>query len=67
MSLLIVITSAFVGLVVAVVAYLASATNMEPLLYVSIAVQFFVNWLVTVWNVTILTTLYSYFGQGQEV
>lgn len=67
LSLLIVLTAICIALVLAAVTYVISQANLEPLLYVSIALQFFLNWVLTVWNVTVLTTLYAFFAQGQQV
>lgn len=67
LAILIFLTAIAIALALGAVTFAVSMANIEPLLYVSIAVQFFLNWVLTVWNVTVLTTLYSYFAQGQAV
>ena len=51
---------------VGVPAYLIAQSPSEPLLYVMIAVQLVINWLATVWTVTMLTSLYGYFAERRN-
>lgn len=54
------------ALVVAVPAYFVGQLQNAALLYVIIAVQLLLNWLATVWTVTMLTSLYGYFAEGRN-
>ena len=66
LAFLIFLTALIAGLIVAGIVYLIAQTGSQPLLFVSIAVQLFLNWLGTIWNVTILTSLYGFFAEKRD-
>jgi hypothetical protein len=41
--------------------------GVGPGLYAVLAIQLILNWLTTIWGVTLLTSLYGYFAEGRDV
>ncbi|MFN0194818.1 MAG: hypothetical protein ACKVP5_23050 [Aestuariivirga sp.] len=41
--------------------------GVGPGLYAILAIQLILNWLTTIWGVTLLTSLYGYFAEGRDV
>jgi hypothetical protein len=41
--------------------------GVGPGLYAILAIQLLLNWLTTIWGVTLLTSLYGYFAEGRDV
>ncbi len=54
------------GVVVFLMTFVASRSSGEALLSIVVAVQFFVNWVASIFGVTMLTSLYGYFIEGRE-
>jgi hypothetical protein len=46
--------------------YVLFSTQSEAALYVAIVVHLAVNWIGTIWTVTLLTSLYGYFAEGRN-
>jgi len=55
-----------VGAIIGTPIYFIGATENKGLLAVLIAVQLVVNWIGTIWTVTMLTSLYGYFAEKRN-
>jgi hypothetical protein len=54
------------ALVLGIVTYVLASTGSQTVLFVSFVVQLGVNWILAIWNVTILTSLYGYFIEDRN-
>jgi hypothetical protein len=55
-----------VGLVLGGIAFAGASSGSIPVLIVVMAVQTMINWVFTIWGVTLLTSLYGFFVENRE-
>jgi hypothetical protein len=64
--LLILLIALAIGAVISGLTYVLTNSGSNSMLYVVIGVQFMVNWLTTIFGVTLLTSLYGFFIEGRD-
>lgn len=66
LGLLMFISLIGVALVLGIVTYVLASTGSQTVLFVSFVLQLCINWIIAIWNVTILTSLYGYFVEDRN-
>jgi hypothetical protein len=66
LALLVFLSLIGIALVLGILTYVIASIGSQTLLFVSFVLQLFVNWIVAIWNVTILTSLYGYFVEDRD-
>jgi hypothetical protein len=54
------------ALALGLLSYLVAATGQQMLLFITIALQLVINWIATIFGVTMLTSLYGFFVEKRE-
>ena len=66
LGLLVALIMLLIGLIVFIPTYFLAQMQNKGVLAVLIAVQLVVNWVATIWTVTMLTSLYGYFAEKRN-